>query len=49
MWTAEVRQRYAWTQRKEGLRPTDPEWALLEPLLPQQTRMGRGQDGFLPS
>src|SRR3954464_15662967 len=29
MWTAEARQRYAWT-RKEGLRLTEPEWALLE-------------------
>jgi hypothetical protein len=28
MWTAEARQRYAWT-RKEGLRLTEPEWALL--------------------
>jgi hypothetical protein len=24
-----------------GLRLTDPEWALLEPLLPQQASMGR--------
>ena len=41
MWTAEARQRYAWTRRKEGPRLTDPEWALLEPLLPQQASMGR--------
>ena len=41
MWTAEARQRYAWTRRKEGLRLTDPEWALLRPFLPQPMRMGR--------
>ena len=41
MWTAEARQRYAWTRRKEGPRLTDPEWALLEPLLPPQASMGR--------
>src|SRR5918993_1541838 len=41
MWTTEARQRYAWTRRKEGLRLTDPEWVLLEPLLPQQASMGR--------
>lgn len=41
MWTAEARQRYAWTRRQEGLRLTDPEWALLEPLLPRQTSVGR--------
>ena len=41
MWTAGARQRYAWTRRKEGLRITDLEWALLEPVLPQQTSMGR--------
>ena len=41
MRTAEARQRYAWTRREEGLRLTDSEWALLEPLLPQHTRMGR--------
>jgi putative transposase len=40
MWTAEARQRYAWT-RKEGLRLTEPEWALLEPLLPRQVSLGR--------
>ena len=41
MWTTEARQRYAWTRRKEGLRLTDPEWALLEPLLPRQASLGR--------
>ncbi len=41
MWTAETRQRYAWTRRKEGPRLTDPEWALLERLLPRQASMGR--------
>lgn len=41
MWTAQARQRYAWTRRKEGLRLTDPEWALIEPLLPEQAKMGR--------
>ena len=41
MWTVDARQRYAWTRRKEGCRLTELEWALLEPLLPQQTRMGR--------
>ena len=41
MWTTEARQRYAWTRREEGLRLTEPEWALLEPLLPQQTSLGR--------
>src|SRR4051794_13740876 len=40
MWTPEARQRYAWT-RKEGLRLTEPEWALLEPLLPRQVSLGR--------
>ena len=40
MWTPEARQRYAWT-RKEGLRLTQPEWALLEPLLPRQVSLGR--------
>ena len=40
MWTAEARQRYGLTRRKNGLRLTDPEWALLEPLLPQHTSMG---------
>ena len=41
MWTAEARQRYAWTRRQEGPRLTDPEWALLEPLLPPQASRGR--------
>jgi transposase len=41
MWTDEARHQYAWTRRKGGLRLTDPEWALLEPLLPQQASMGR--------
>src|SRR5690349_8184581 len=36
MWAPEARQRYTWTRRNEGLRLTEPEWALLEPLLPQQ-------------
>ena len=34
MWTTQARQRYAWTRRKEGLRFTNAEWALIEPLLP---------------
>ena len=41
MWTAGERQQYAWTRRKEGLRLTDREWALLEPLLPEHANMGR--------
>ncbi|MCC2663616.1 MAG: putative transposase of family [Geminicoccaceae bacterium] len=41
MWTAEARRRYAWTRRKGGPRLTDPEWALLEPLLPRQASLGR--------
>ena len=41
MWTTNARQRYAWTRRKEGLRLTEAEWALLEPLLPQKRSMGR--------
>src|ERR671917_1079591 len=41
MWTDAARQQYAWTRRREGLRLTDPEWAILEPLLPQQASMGR--------
>ena len=41
MWTAQARQRYAWTRRKERLRLTDPEWALIEPSLPEQAKMGR--------
>jgi transposase len=41
MWTDKVRQRYAWTRRKDGPRLTDPEWALIEPLLPKHTSMGR--------
>ena len=41
MWTTEARQRYAWTRRNEGLRLTEPEWVLLEPLLPEHTSMGR--------
>jgi putative transposase len=41
MWTAEARRRYAWTRREEGLQLTDPEWALLEPLLPRQASVGR--------
>src|SRR5215207_7704996 len=40
MWTPEARQRYAWT-RKEGLRLTEPEWVLLEPLLPRQVSLGQ--------
>ena len=41
MWTAQAQRRYAWTRRKEGLRLTDPEWALIEPLLPEQGSTGR--------
>lgn len=41
MWTADARQRYAWTRRQEGLRLTDAEWALIEPHLPQHTSLGR--------
>ena len=41
MWTTEARRRYAWTRRKEGLRLTNKEWVLLEPLLPQQANMRR--------
>ena len=40
MWAVEARW-YAWTRRNEGLRLTDPEWAVLEPLLPRQARFGR--------
>jgi transposase len=40
MWTPEMRQRYSWTRRKEGLRLTDQEWAVIEPLLPQHDKMG---------
>src|SRR5260370_41651358 len=29
MWTAKARQRYSWTRRREGVRLTDLEWALL--------------------
>jgi transposase len=41
MWTAEARQRYAWTRRREGFRLTDTEWASTEPLLPEHASMGR--------
>ena len=41
MWTTQARQRYAWTRRKEGLRITNAEWALIEPLLPQHSKLGR--------
>ena len=41
MWTVDARRRYAWTRRKEGLRLTDQEWAILKPLLPHQASMGR--------
>ncbi len=41
MWTTQARQRYAWTRRKEGLRLTNAEWALIEPLLPQHSKLGR--------
>lgn len=41
MWTDGARQQYAWTRRKAGLLLTDPEWALLQPLLPQQASVGR--------
>ena len=40
MWTPEMRQRYSWTRRKEGLRLTDQEWAVIAPLLPQHDKMG---------
>src|SRR3954462_10170822 len=40
MWTPEMRRRYSWTRRKEGLRLTDQEWAVIEPLLPQHDKMG---------
>jgi transposase len=40
MWTPEARRRYSWTRRKEGLRLTDEEWAVIEPLLPEHDRMG---------
>lgn len=41
MSTTQARRRYAWTQRKEGPRLTDAEWALIEPLLPQHSKLGR--------
>jgi hypothetical protein len=41
MWTTEARQRYAWTRRQEGLRLTNKEWALFEPLLPKSGSTGR--------
>ena len=41
MWTADARRRYAWTRRREGLRLTDREWALLKPLLPEPATIGR--------
>jgi transposase len=40
MWTSEARRRYSWTRRKEGLRLTDQEWAVIEPFLPQHDKMG---------
>src|SRR3954451_18263851 len=40
MWTPEVRRRYSWTRREEGLRLTDEEWAVIEPLLPEHDKMG---------
>lgn len=40
MWTPEARRRYSWTRRKEGLRLTDQEWAVIEPFLPQHDKMG---------
>jgi hypothetical protein len=44
MWTAEARQCYAWT-RKEGLRLTEPEWALLGHRQERVSRVPIG--GFL--
>jgi transposase len=41
MWTPATRQRYSWTRRKQGLRFTNEEWALIAPLLPQEGKMGR--------
>ena len=41
MWTTQARQRYAWTRCKEGLRLTNAEWARIEPLLPQHSKLGR--------
>ena len=41
MWTTEARQRYGWRRRQEGLRLSDKEWALLEPLLAQPGCTGR--------
>src|SRR5689334_15290646 len=41
MWTPEMRRRYSWTRREEGLHLTDEEWAVIEPLLPEHDRMGR--------
>jgi hypothetical protein len=35
------KHRYSWTRRKEGIRLTDPEWALIEPLLPEPASIGR--------
>src|SRR5689334_14550219 len=40
MWTPEMRRRYSWTRREEGLRLTDEEWAVIEPLLPKHSKMG---------
>src|SRR5690242_19481838 len=40
MWTPEMRRRYSWTRREEGLRLTVEEWAVIEPLLPQHDKMG---------
>ena len=40
MWTLEARRRYSWTRRNEGLRLTDEEWAVIEPLLPEHDKMG---------
>src|SRR3954467_2773586 len=40
MWTPEMRRRYSWTRREEGLHLTDEEWAVIEPLLPEHDKMG---------
>jgi hypothetical protein len=48
MWTAGERQQYAWTRRKEGLRLTDREWTLLEPLLPEHREPDNCYTALLP-
>jgi transposase len=41
MWTAAARQRYSLPRRKKGIRLADPEWALIEPHLPEHASMER--------